>query len=339
MPRTKRTYVPGAIAHVISRFVNREYRIEDDRQRAEFLRRTGIAAERFDWRILAYAIMSTHIHWAMLVGKLDLDCFTRSLHTGFAGWLNHRQHREGPLFAQRPKVIQMPVQHSLRLLCYVHNNPCRAGVVDDALESSWTSHRHYVGARTAPAWLDLETGFMLCDLTRSASRGTEFDTYVRAHRGDPRDPVLSGDELELARRALRRKVGPVAELGTPFLEDPERTRHTFLAPAGALYREQWSGTLALILQLACRYAAVDLDELRSASRKRTVTRARKIVLLAAVTHLRRPLVEIAGALGIASQSASELIRRAEKDPELDRMALAVARACVGLTTENPPSET
>lgn len=341
MPRTKRTYVPGATAHVICRFVNREYRIQDDRQRADYLRRAARAARRFDWRLLAYAVMSTHIHWVMLAGKLGLDRFTRSVHTGFANWLNALQHREGPLFAGRPKVIQMPVQRTLALLSYVHNNPCRAGIADDPADSSWTSHRYYLGLQAAPPWLDLETGYGLSGIQPGRGRELEFDTYVRAHRADPRDPLLSGDDLEQARRVLRRRVGAVIELGTPFLEQrPDgspRPRHTLLAPEGARYSERWDGSLGTIIDLSGRYAGVPSHELASRSRKRTVTRARKVAVVAGVAYLRRPLVEVAAALGITSQSASELLRRAQTDEDVVALALQVASSCAGAGAPAAPA--
>ena len=47
--------------------------------------------------------MSSHEHLAAVMGEQPLDSFFRPLHTGFARWLNRREDRNGPVYADRPK--------------------------------------------------------------------------------------------------------------------------------------------------------------------------------------------------------------------------------------------
>ena len=48
-----------------------------------------------------------------------------------------------------------------RLINYIHRNPVRAGVAATTAETSWTSHRAYLGIRHRPSWLDVELGLQL----------------------------------------------------------------------------------------------------------------------------------------------------------------------------------
>src|SRR5262245_36201528 len=148
MPRFARTPLPGAVHHIISRFVNRTYRFTGDEERREYLRRLGCALELTDWVLLGYALMSNHIHLVALAGFMPSATLMRSLHGGFAGWLNRRQGTLGPVFAERHRLIAAPNSAALRLLAYVHNNPVRAGQCTEARSEEHTSElqslRHLV---------------------------------------------------------------------------------------------------------------------------------------------------------------------------------------------------
>jgi hypothetical protein len=69
------------------------------------------------------------------------------------------------------------------VIAYIHNNPVRAGVVAKASDSSWTSHRAYVGSSKPPQWLKVDHGYELMNITEPA----DFDTFVNAESPRPRD--------------------------------------------------------------------------------------------------------------------------------------------------------
>jgi len=155
--RTARFNVPGVVYHVISRFVDRDWILDDDSERHCFLDLLGRALRKSDWRCLAYAVMSNHIHLAMLAGYDPLSSWAKPTNAGFARWLNHRRGRLGPIYADRPRDFAVLPANERLLIAYIHNNPVRAGVVSTARESTWTSHRHYL-ADTHPTWLDAADG-------------------------------------------------------------------------------------------------------------------------------------------------------------------------------------
>ena len=62
MPRKPRSNQPGVVYHLISRFVEREWFIKEEEEREYYVRLLGRALSESDWRCLAYAVMSNHIH-------------------------------------------------------------------------------------------------------------------------------------------------------------------------------------------------------------------------------------------------------------------------------------
>lgn len=88
MPRYARQSAVGSVQHIISRFTNREYMLDTAGARAEYLRRTATTAARTDWHPRAFALMSSHVHWALEAGEQPSASFVKPLNRGFAGWLN-----------------------------------------------------------------------------------------------------------------------------------------------------------------------------------------------------------------------------------------------------------
>ena len=70
--RTARATPEGEVHHVISRFVDGRFFLTTDSERAHYLRLLGKALQKSDWTCLAYAVMSSHIHLAMIAGRKPL---------------------------------------------------------------------------------------------------------------------------------------------------------------------------------------------------------------------------------------------------------------------------
>src|SRR5882757_7105177 len=105
MPRQPRHIQPGTVYHLISRFVDRDWFIKKEQERREYLALLGRALTTTDWRCLAYAIMSNHLHLAMLAGADRLDSWIRRVHAPFAGAMNRKYDRIGAMFVRGPKAL------------------------------------------------------------------------------------------------------------------------------------------------------------------------------------------------------------------------------------------
>jgi hypothetical protein len=207
---------------VISRFVEERWFITTDEQRSHYQRLLGKALAKTDWSCIAFAIMSSHIHIGMIAGRKPSESWSRAVNAPFARWFNEMHERIGPMFAGRADMIIERTPRVAHLIAYIHNNPVRAGVVGRARESSWTSHRAYIGGER-PAWLDVDRGLALSGLS-----GDEIDEWVHEQR-DLRRKDLSLEQID--REAKR--YGRIT-LGTPRHEPVEvpllGRPHTFIRP-------------------------------------------------------------------------------------------------------------
>jgi len=153
----KPRYVPtGTLQHVISRFVDREWRIKTKNDRLAYLQIVSELSTTLDWKFAAYALMSSHEHWAFIMGTSSFSPFFHRLHTRFSiGWQKEHQGI-GPIYAGRPKNYTKAPADMLSLVSYLHMNPVRAGVVSQPSESKWTSHRSYMRIDPVPSWIKTE---------------------------------------------------------------------------------------------------------------------------------------------------------------------------------------
>lgn len=178
MPRRARHWRDGSVQHIVSRFVDREFCIEDDADRHAYLGYIEQCRAAWDWCLLAFAIMSSHLHFGAIAGKRPLGPFFQRLHTSFARYFHARYRGLGPVLADRPKNYQRSHEDLPRVVAYIHRNPVDAGVVSLARESRWTSHRAYLRLDPAPPWLDVERGLALLGFDDTASGRAEFDEFV-----------------------------------------------------------------------------------------------------------------------------------------------------------------
>lgn len=326
MARFRRTTAPGSIQHVISRFVNREFRLVDDAERSEYLQRLSCALAATDWRALSYGLMSNHVHHGTLAGLDASDRLMRPLHSGFARWLNRRQGRLGPVFAERHMSIVVPSEATARLIAYHHNNPVRAGVVADPADSGWTSHRAYIGEVVAPPWLDVKLGLKLCGFDGSPTGRLRFHEFVCSHSGDAKDDELSGNKATVRRASARAKSGAPLEAATPEIDAESRCRVPMWRRNGTVLRPRWEGEALDVLREACVTCGVSMGAVRGRSRQREVVRTRKIALAAWSRCLGRAQVDMAAVLGICTGAASKLVRSAMQSADLRRVAEGVADA-------------
>ncbi len=132
---------------------------------------------------MGYAVMSNHIHLALLGGEMPLVDWIRTPHSLFGSWVNGREQRIGAVFVRGPKLYAVRPDGVTRLMGYIHHNPVRAQVARAPNETDWTSHRSYAGVDASPRWLDRELGAALCNFATPA-RLAEWISGTRVSRAD-----------------------------------------------------------------------------------------------------------------------------------------------------------
>jgi len=196
------------VYHVTARGNERRALFRAAGAREEYLRLLARCREKFRFELLAYCLMTNHVHLAIRSGEEPLSRIMARLHSVYAEWFNHRYERVGHLFQGRYKASLVPDDRYLEaLLRYIHRNPVSARIVSHAAEYPWSSDRSLRSGK-GPAWLDVEPLLALLDGSRRAAirRYAELvDGPAPASTPDPRE---SAERAEAAHRIARPEPVP-----------------------------------------------------------------------------------------------------------------------------------
>lgn len=98
--------------------------------------------------VIAYCLMSNHIHLLAGGEPVQIAVFERGVKGRFAQWYNDKYQRSGPLFDGRYKAKGVKdMQQFYALLRYIHINPLAAGMVKSVDEYEFSSYNCYMGQR------------------------------------------------------------------------------------------------------------------------------------------------------------------------------------------------
>jgi putative transposase len=183
MSRKPRIHYPGAVYHVILRGNARQDIFFDDQDRCRFFLLLQEGIERYGHRILAFSLLTNHVHLAIQVGTIPLSRIIQNLSFRYTRWVNRRQERSGHLFQGRYQAVLVDADtYLLELAAYIHLNPFRAGMVGRPGLYPWSSHRAYLGHETIP-WLSPD-----CVLARFSTNLEQarrlFDEFVAERVGE-----------------------------------------------------------------------------------------------------------------------------------------------------------
>lgn len=144
MPRPCRVAYEGAIYHVTIRGNNDEVVFRDDQDRRTYLERVTRAGGRHAMGILAYVLMTNHVHLIVRTRQANISAAMQWLHGCYAALFNRRHVRRGHLFGDRffSSVIDRD-EYLLESTRYVHLNPVRADLVQRPEDYDWSSYRKY----------------------------------------------------------------------------------------------------------------------------------------------------------------------------------------------------
>ena len=161
MPRLARTVCAGVPHHVAQRGNRRENVFFSDADRAAYLGWLSDYAEKHALEILAYCLMSNHIHLIAVPATEDaLHQTLKPLHMRYAQRVNRVRGWSGHLWQGRFISSALDEEYLLKAVRYVERNPVRAGMVRRAEDHPWSSAAAHCGLRRdpvltrSPAWRD-----------------------------------------------------------------------------------------------------------------------------------------------------------------------------------------
>ena len=260
-------------------------------------------------------------HFLLLVrtGKEPLARSMRRLITGYAINFNLRHKRRGHLFQNRYKsIVCQEDLYLLELTRYIHLNPLRAGLVPD-LEAlgryPWAGHSALTG-QVDRDWQDTGAiqGYFAGKLREAVRR---YKTFVAEGVGRGRRPELVGgglirslggwsQVLSLRRKGLRmaaddRVLGDGDFVEQIWSESAELEKET-------LRRKGPGRDLEALARDLAADRGITQTELRSGSRKRKVSEARRAFCRASVEELGYPAAAVARFLGVTTSAVVRAAR-------------------------------
>ena len=154
MGRAWRIEYEGALYHILSRGNEQKDIFYDDQDRLLFLATIGEMSERFEIDVFAYVLMGNHYHLLLKTNRANLSKSMQWLGVTYTRRFNLRHFRSGHLFQGRFKsIIVQNDAYLMRLSCYIHRNPLRAGIVKRLADYRWSSYKAYAYGDKAPEWL------------------------------------------------------------------------------------------------------------------------------------------------------------------------------------------
>lgn len=150
MARLPRLTVPGYPHHVIQRGNNRQAIFAAAQDYEVLLDLLSENAAKFGVALHAYVLMSNHFHLLATPDSADaLPLMMQAVGRRYVRYFNDRQGRSGTLWEGRYRSTLIQTErYLLACMAYIDLNPVRAGLVAEAPDYPWSSHRHYVGLQT-----------------------------------------------------------------------------------------------------------------------------------------------------------------------------------------------
>jgi putative transposase len=157
MPRRLRLEFEGAIYHVMTRGNARQDIVQDDDDRKRLLTDLERSILRYEWELLAFVILSNHLHLLLKTPQPNLAKGMQAFLSGYAVWSAKRRRRPGHWFQGRYKAEMIEDESDYWTVSrYIHLNPVRAGLVARPEDWERSSDPGYLAAGRRRPWVRYE---------------------------------------------------------------------------------------------------------------------------------------------------------------------------------------
>jgi REP element-mobilizing transposase RayT len=174
--RQPRIHIPNTIHHVMMRGNNRQIIFRHDIYHARILELLHDASKKFDHKILAFCLMSNHVHLLIHINTSSLSLVMKNINYRYARWMNRKENRIGHLFQGRYRSLEVSNDIYFVNLCrYIHHNPIEAKMVNNLDEYRWSSHQNYM-ENNFPSWMDSE---LMLSVIKNITNLSYIDFIVR----------------------------------------------------------------------------------------------------------------------------------------------------------------
>ncbi len=155
MPRRARNTTSTGIYHVMMRGINHQVIFEDEEDNHFFLDclfRMGFINDDDGTPIAqgctyyAYCLMGNHFHLLIREREETISQTLKRIADAYVYYYNRKYQRSGHLFKERFRSEPVnDMDYFTTLLCYIHQNPVKAGIVANVKDYAYSSWREYTG--------------------------------------------------------------------------------------------------------------------------------------------------------------------------------------------------
>jgi putative transposase len=330
MPRKARIDAPGALHHIIIRGIERKAIFKDDKDRSNFIERLDYLVSESETGCFAWVLMTNHVHLLLKTGLAPIATLMRRLLTGYAVSFNRRHRRHGQLFQNRYKSFLCEEDVYLKeLVRYIHLNPLRAKVVKDltALKKyQWCGHSVLMG--------QVEAGFQDTEYVLKLF-GPSIRVARRAYESFVFKGVEQGRRPDLVGGGLLRSVGGWAALkgfrdigirikGDERLLGSSEFVERVLKQADEQLEEKYRLqvnviSLSALVEKIAHHFKIDPEDLKSASKERHITQARRTFCYIAVRKLGYKCSDVSTTIGISAVTVSKAVSLGSRLPQIGQI--------------------
>ena len=144
MPSRPREISSLGIYHVVYRGVNKQQIFEDEDDYGKFLTVLRKYQPICGYKIIAYCLMSNHVHLLIKPDKIPLAGIFQRVIPSFVYWYNKRYERVGSLFQSRFRSSAVNnVSQFFTVIRYIHQNPVKAAICDHPAQYRYSSYKNY----------------------------------------------------------------------------------------------------------------------------------------------------------------------------------------------------
>jgi len=154
MPRKARKLSSTNIYHVMIRGNRRQDIFLEDEDRFRFIKILKKVKQKGEYELYAYCLMSNHVHLLIKEKNDQISRVMKRINISYVNYFNKKYQQIGHLFQGRYKSEPIESEnYLLTVLCYIHNNPLNASIVNDLKEYPWSSYFGYTEKSSRQAFL------------------------------------------------------------------------------------------------------------------------------------------------------------------------------------------